>query len=285
MLYTTDIGVKEISSLGHYIYSRSQNRLRMHTHKNRIELVLVGKGEQDYVVSNHVHHLTGGDILLTQPQDKHGTGRSIESKGEIYWLQIRIPGKKRIVSEENDTSKLIREISRIDYKFIRDDGRVLQCFRRLIETCLDKKEKVRHLLIKTLLNLLLLDLIQLAEKKATGIHSKQIETALTYIENNVSQPIQLAELAKEAGLSLSRLKTRFKNETGLTPNDYINRKKIQIAGERLKNGKSVTDTAFDLGYCSSQYFAYVFKKYTGNTPRQAKDVSANGIYSEDSHFS
>ncbi len=42
--------------------------------------------------------------------------------------------------------------------------------------------------------------------------------------------------------------------------------RFREAKELLKSGQSVTDTAFALGFSSSQYFAAVFKKWAGITP-------------------
>ncbi len=62
---------------------------------------------------------------------------------------------------------------------------------------------------------------------------------------------------------------RFKYETGLTPADFFQRIKVEEARRRLAVPKAaITAIAFDLGFSSSQYFASVFKKYTGTTPRE-----------------
>jgi AraC-like DNA-binding protein len=78
----------------------------------------------------------------------------------------------------------------------------------------------------------------------------------------------ITELAAMAYLSLPRFKQKFKQVTGVPPAEYIIREKIALAESLLaENQKSITDIAMDLGFCSSQHFSVVFKKYTGESPQ------------------
>ena len=47
---------------------------------------------------------------------------------------------------------------------------------------------------------------------------------------------------------------------------FINRQKVDMAQKLLAEGKSVTDTAFALGFNSSSYFSTVFRKFTRMSP-------------------
>lgn len=59
----------------------------------------------------------------------------------------------------------------------------------------------------------------------------------------------------------------FKETTGLTPNDYLLRQRIERAKERLtQTSQPITEIALGVGFSSSQYFANVFRRYTGMTP-------------------
>ena len=79
----------------------------------------------------------------------------------------------------------------------------------------------------------------------------------------------LREAALVAGLSLPRFKARFKNEVGIPPAEYLQRYRIERAEHGLANStRSVTEIAFELGFCSSQYFATVFRRYTRLSPTQ-----------------
>ena len=93
-----------------------------------------------------------------------------------------------------------------------------------------------------------------------------IEAAIAYIRRHLSEPILLEDAAASCGLSLSRFKVRFKEATGDTPREYINRLKIERAKLLLRCGQSVTETALDLGFATPSYFSVIFKKYAGCSP-------------------
>ncbi len=52
-----------------------------------------------------------------------------------------------------------------------------------------------------------------------------------------------------------------------SPNDYLQRLRVETAqGLLLETDLAVTAVAGEVGFDTSQYFAAVFKKYTGQTP-------------------
>ncbi|MBL4644184.1 MAG: helix-turn-helix transcriptional regulator, partial [Flavobacteriaceae bacterium] len=87
-----------------------------------------------------------------------------------------------------------------------------------------------------------------------------------FIEKNKERSIYVDELASLLNLSTAYFKTWFKENVGISPKNYINRKKIAQAKIDLKQIKNVTHVAYNLGFGSSQYFATIFKKYTGMSP-------------------
>ena len=94
-----------------------------------------------------------------------------------------------------------------------------------------------------------------------------IGLALKYIEQHIEHPITLQELANETNYSLSRFKSKFKEELGITPAEYITLQKMDRAQMLLKTtNSSITDIAYQLGFSSSNYFCSVFKKTLSYSP-------------------
>ena len=112
---------------------------------------------------------------------------------------------------------------------------------------------------------------------AGGRDSAELRAALVVAER-VYIPIQpsqfdiwtlgrMDDLVKYVGFSRARMFDMFKAQTGLTPNDYLQRLRVEKAQEQLRQGDlTVTDIALANGFSSGQYFSTVFTRYTGVSP-------------------
>ncbi len=96
-----------------------------------------------------------------------------------------------------------------------------------------------------------------------------VQAATAYFQTRLDEKLRLAEVARALGVNRTRLFEQFKRATGLTPNDFLLRARVERARELLADPqKSVTDVALSVGLGSSQYFSTVFRRYTGETPGQ-----------------
>lgn len=97
----------------------------------------------------------------------------------------------------------------------------------------------------------------------------QINTVIgirNYIENNYDVNLNLDLLARIQFVSKFHLIRLFKKYYGLTPRQYLIDKRIAKSKEHLKNGNSVTETCFDVGFTSLGSFSTLFKEKTGKSP-------------------
>ena len=78
----------------------------------------------------------------------------------------------------------------------------------------------------------------------------------------------LTELAKEAGMSQSKFSRLFRDTYGVTVFAYLRDARLDLASQMLSQGKSVTETAFDVGYENLSHFSKVFKMRFGILPSQ-----------------
>jgi len=95
--------------------------------------------------------------------------------------------------------------------------------------------------------------------------------AISYIEENFSEKVNLPALARVASLSLHHFCRKFKKFTGMTPMKFvtllrINRAKVLLAEEDM----NITEVSEHVGFSDSSVFCARFKKLTGLTPREFK---------------
>ena len=113
----------------------------------------------------------------------------------------------------------------------------------------------------------LLEVLDCAYRKERLNRCPLIARIVERIKSDPGGNYTLTDLAEEAGLSLSRLKSKFKAQIGIAPHEFILRCKVEAAKKvLLDENRSVTDTAMELRFSSSQYFATVFKRFTQQTP-------------------
>lgn len=76
----------------------------------------------------------------------------------------------------------------------------------------------------------------------------------------------LDKTATQFGISKYKFIRLFKQETGLTPNNYVLLKRIEKSKKMLKKGKPIFDVAIDCGFYDTSHFYKNFKRFTGVNP-------------------
>lgn len=103
--------------------------------------------------------------------------------------------------------------------------------------------------------------------KEYGLSAIQLKDAISYLEAKMPAKVELATLAKLAGLSLSHYSRSFKASTGLAPYQWQLRARIERAKDLLINTNScLEDIADATGFADAVHFGRKFRKITGATP-------------------
>ncbi len=90
---------------------------------------------------------------------------------------------------------------------------------------------------------------------------KNIQTACEYIRLQACNGITVKDVARKTGLSQRSLERKFKQETGMTPNAYIQSRKINRAKELLRNTSMAMDEiSQETGYSSGHSLGIIFKR-------------------------
>lgn len=98
-------------------------------------------------------------------------------------------------------------------------------------------------------------------------HDARVQLAMEFLERNLDRKIGLADAAAAAGLSTSRLAHLFREQTGETPQRYLEAARMRRAAELLqRTGFSVQQIAGAVGFENQFYFSLRFKRWTGRSP-------------------
>lgn len=205
---------------------------------------------------------------MTLPNETHSTGNKPEERGVLYWMNLRLPQTGSFLElPSEDGSALARKLTSLPQRHFAGSPAMHTILEDIFLATEQSTSWLRRLSVRNSLIRYLLEVITSAQVERAPRLSKIIENIASHVRSQPEDNYDLKELASHAGLSLSRFKARFKSEMGTSPRDFILRTKIDAALDRLPKGKeTITEVAFRYGFSSSQYFATVFKRYTGQTP-------------------
>lgn len=100
-----------------------------------------------------------------------------------------------------------------------------------------------------------------------------LKDLLIWIDRNIHYPIALADLAKQLHVSERTLMRRFAKEIGMLPTKYLQNLRVQKAKELIINSnRSFENITFDVGYEDISSFRRLFKKMTGLSPGEYRNI-------------
>lgn len=125
--------------------------------------------------------------------------------------------------------------------------------------------------------LVLLSRVQMRRRKKIKSYPDKkrdmIYNALVYIEDHLDEKVDFAMLAEKSYMSPSYFRSVFKDVTGMTPVDYLNRMRVVKSLEYLEVERStIAEAAAKVGVYDSNYFSRMFKKVMGYSPKYFKSI-------------
>ncbi|MGE1107609.1 AraC family transcriptional regulator [Bacillus wiedmannii] len=102
---------------------------------------------------------------------------------------------------------------------------------------------------------------------------KNMNAAMQYIENNLTNEIDFKEVAKIAFCSEYHFKRMFSFLAGIPLSEYIRCRRLTLAAFELKDSNAkVIDVAIKYGYNSPDSFTRAFQNLHGITPSEARST-------------
>jgi len=112
-----------------------------------------------------------------------------------------------------------------------------------------------------------------AKKKSTREELyRRVLIARMYMEDNLSSPLSIEHIAKEACLNKFHFLKSFKEMYGTTPYQHLTKLRMERSEILLKSGKfTVKEVCWMIGFESQGSFTNLFKRYYGRLPSQLSD--------------
>lgn len=260
------------------------------THKHDfIEIAFIAYGSCMHTYHGSNIKLIPGDVFVITPHEEHSY--KINDKTVIYNC-IFYP---EALGEDWDKLRDIKSIFDMlivepFYRFESERQEILHLepseasyLEMLLKKMIEEQEKKHYdleLLQKSNLIILLCLLGRAWEKQFSeskilyGGKRNMLAEALHFMENNMNSELKVEEIAAKVYLSPNYFRKIFKEATGLTPIEYINRIRISRACNLLSNGNmTVSQVAETVGINDLNYFSRLFKSIADCTPSEFKRKS------------
>lgn len=115
--------------------------------------------------------------------------------------------------------------------------------------------------------------LSLGNELASRHADESIAQAQIWIQDNLSKPLLIADIAKQFGMTERTFHRRFKRAVGTRPSDYLTEIRMVFACDLLKNTDlSILEIANYSGYPESSWFSSRFKQWSGNSPKDYRNT-------------
>ena len=105
-----------------------------------------------------------------------------------------------------------------------------------------------------------------------------IARAVDRINGNYADPLTVADLATEIGLSVSQFHRNFRTRYRMSPSEYIQRVRVHQAARLLsRTRRSAADIAVDCGFYDQAHLTRTFRKWMRTTPSAFREEAAPAI--------
>lgn len=247
------------------------------------ELVLITGGSASHLTSNSSQQIRPGTFIVAPPRSCHAYQQcdGLQALNFYYlveWLlnEFALPGMTREIHPIFWGATLFRSPSLSQVVCFDLQEPACQSIHHEFEQLQAESESLPD--SPFLLRLLTIKLLALLSRQLRLHHkaSHQVQLSprsyhiLDYVEEALDQrtPFDLAQLARRCSLSPSHLSRSFRQELGLSPMAYFQRRRSQLACRLLlQEDSSLSEIAHDLGFADASHFSNRFKATTGLSPR------------------
>lgn len=236
----------------------------MHMHKHIVEILFVYEGNGIHMIGNEQYITKQGDLVFYNDSVIHDETVSHQEKLGTYCLGIsglRIKGLEPDMIIPADVCPVISSGKYFD--------EILTLF-EMLQHNIDSNSSDNTEFINYLAWALIVKIHLAAADYSQPRRVKKFTLAAKvkdFIDKHYKENINLEIIAKAANANKYYMAHVFKTETGFSPMQYVNRRRIGEAQNLLINTKmSITEIAAQVGCNDSNYFQKLFRKNVGITP-------------------
>ncbi len=222
---------------------------------------LIEAGTRILNCKNVDYTVTGGNILLFNPNDNHGCVQCDNSTLDYRGLNIPVRTMSSLSKEITGVSMIPGFAENVIM-----DKELNIYLRSLHQIIMNGGEKFEKEEMMLLFITLLIERYGQPFEKCIPDCRKEIELACLFMEENYAQHITLNQLCDCSNLSKSTLLRAFTKTKGITPYRYLQSIRVGKAKTLLETGCTPVSAALQTGFTDQSHFTNFFHMFIGLSP-------------------
>ena len=275
-----------INNIGYWDVKDEQN-WGLQWHRNEgLEITFLEHGALPFeVFNNKMQILQPNDLTITRPWQPHKAGNPNVGKSKLHYLILDV-GVRRphqdwnwpswIVLTTDDLAELTQMLRTNEDPIWHTNLDIMLCFKNISESVNSILDGDSYSRLVIYINELLMMLLEMFRHRKIPLNNsltstvRNVELFLKEIGGNVGEAWTLETMASCCGLGVTQFVQYCTQLTNMTPMQYLNHLRMRRSAKMLLEypERKIIDIAFECGFCSSQYFATVFRRYYNTTPRE-----------------
>ncbi|GIP21182.1 MULTISPECIES: AraC family transcriptional regulator [Paenibacillus] len=250
---------------------------RLHWHR-ALEINLIAQGSGTYVINGREYPFGQGDLFLIDSDDLH---RAYEGQ-DLQMIIVMFDPALLAAGQRFDPELLLpfRNSDSGSSHHIVSSGGQSQVMIQYIENILKEYRAKMRSSRSVIIAQLMLFLAEVNRHFGTGFESadfmpprqlEQMREVIRNMEQDLSRPWTLKELADLVHLSPSRFSTLFSQAAGSSPLNYLVQLRLSHAVQLLEEGSDpIVDIAISCGFRNLSNFNRLFRRHLGVSPREMR---------------
>ncbi len=253
---------------------KDEKAMEMHIH-DCYEVYFSISGGKQFLIDNQVYDIAPGDLFLINQYDSHYLTQIDKELHERIVIMIDPEYMRSISTEETDLDACFqRRSDNFSHKLSlsqEQQGRFLYFINKLVTSNgygHDLLERATFTELFVMINKIVADRENNTEAEKPATYNEQVDSILSYLNNNLQYPVSIGDLSKHFYISESYICRIFKAATGTTINKYMTARRISIAKSLLAEGIGVSEVCERCGFSDYSNFLKAFTKSVGISPKK-----------------
>ncbi len=239
----------------------------MHIHE-QCEIYFFVSGGVEYLVEGSKYPLDENSLMIMRPAESHKARIAESVRYERYAINFPLTLADNIDPDGSLVKAFTERSLGKNNMFSSAEMDMKLVHKLFVEMCGDDGDYNRQLTIKTHL-LILLDMINRAFTERGSVEHKPLSNAeriVMYVNNHLFDDISVPSLANHFYLSPSQFSRVFRQATGAAPWEYITKKRLTAAKEKIRSGHSALSACESCGFKDYSAFYRAYTKHFGCAP-------------------